>query len=160
MAGDVFNARAEISKKALLRETGISYGQLYRWKREGLIPEEWFIKRSASTGQETFFRRERIIGRIEAIKSMKDDKTLSEIREFFENDRSGADLRSALIEGGETDPEFIDTMTDIIHRMQPSKKAMLAVTALIAALAEARTEETEKRKLLMRVVEVLSGDSR
>ena len=33
-----------ISKKDLLAETGISYGQLYRWKREQLIPEEWFIK--------------------------------------------------------------------------------------------------------------------
>ncbi|MCL2486473.1 MAG: YhbD family protein, partial [Oscillospiraceae bacterium] len=31
-----------ISKKDLLEFTGISYGQLYRWKREGLIPEEWF----------------------------------------------------------------------------------------------------------------------
>jgi len=24
---------------------GISYGQLYRWKRKGLIPESWFIRR-------------------------------------------------------------------------------------------------------------------
>ena len=42
-----------ISKKDLLIQTNISYGQLYRWKREGLIPEEWFIKKSVSTGQET-----------------------------------------------------------------------------------------------------------
>ena len=40
-----------ISKKDLLNETGISYGQLYRWKREGLIPEEWFIKQPSFTGQ-------------------------------------------------------------------------------------------------------------
>ena len=45
----------EISKKDLLKTTGISYGQLYRWKREGLIPEEWFVKRSSPTGQETYF---------------------------------------------------------------------------------------------------------
>ena len=32
-----------ISKKELLELTGISYGQLYRWKRKNLIPEEWFI---------------------------------------------------------------------------------------------------------------------
>lgn len=40
-----------ISKRELLENTGISYGQLYRWKREGLIPEEWFIKRASFTGQ-------------------------------------------------------------------------------------------------------------
>jgi predicted DNA-binding transcriptional regulator AlpA len=28
-----------ISKKEVLELTGISYGQFYRWKREGLIPE-------------------------------------------------------------------------------------------------------------------------
>ena len=44
-----------ISKRELLENTGISYGQLYRWKREGLIPEEWFIKRASFTGQECFF---------------------------------------------------------------------------------------------------------
>ena len=49
-----------ISKKELLQQTGISYGQLYRWKREKLIPEEWFIKQSSYTGQETFFPREQI----------------------------------------------------------------------------------------------------
>ena len=31
-----------ISKKDLLQETGISYGQLYRWIRERLIPDAWF----------------------------------------------------------------------------------------------------------------------
>lgn len=48
----------EISKKDLLQVTGISYGQLYRWKREGLIPENWFVKRPSSTGQETFFPKD------------------------------------------------------------------------------------------------------
>lgn len=46
-----------ISKKDLLELTGISYGQLYRWKRKQLIPEEWFIRKSTFTGQETFFRK-------------------------------------------------------------------------------------------------------
>jgi len=48
-----------ISKKELLKQTGISYGQLYRWKREGLIPEEWFIKQPTFTGQETFFSQDK-----------------------------------------------------------------------------------------------------
>ncbi len=56
-----------ISKKEILDMTGISYGQLYRWKRKELIPEEWFIKKSSYTGQETFFPREKIINRINKI---------------------------------------------------------------------------------------------
>ena len=70
----------EISKKELLEETGISYGQLYRWKREGLIPEEWFIKRSSYTGQETFFPKDRVLERIELILEKKDVLSLEEIR--------------------------------------------------------------------------------
>ncbi|MDR2106165.1 MAG: YhbD family protein [Coriobacteriales bacterium] len=73
----------EISKKALLEETGISYGQLYRWKREGLIPEEWFIKRSAYTGQETYFPRDQVCRRIQAILDLKDSHSLDEIRDVL-----------------------------------------------------------------------------
>ena len=50
-----------ISKKELLDKMNISYGQLYRWKREGLIPDEWFIKQSVSTDQETFFDEKLIL---------------------------------------------------------------------------------------------------
>ena len=56
-----------ISKKELLARYGISYGALYRWKRMGLIPEEWFQKKSTVTGQETYFYREQICERIEMI---------------------------------------------------------------------------------------------
>ena len=68
-----------ISKKELLSNTGISYGQLYRWKRERLIPEDWFIKQSSFTGQETFFPRERILERVKAILEMKDNHSLEEL---------------------------------------------------------------------------------
>jgi hypothetical protein len=68
-----------ISKKDLLAATGISYGQLYRWKREGLIPEEWFNKQSSFTGQETFFPREEILARISSILAMKDNHSLEEL---------------------------------------------------------------------------------
>ena len=40
-----------ISKKELLERYGISYGALYRWKRMGLIPESWFLRRSTPSGQ-------------------------------------------------------------------------------------------------------------
>lgn len=56
-----------ISKKELLNKYGISYGALYRWKRMGLIPEDWFLRRSTSTGQETFFYRQQICPRMELI---------------------------------------------------------------------------------------------
>ncbi|MCD9023882.1 YhbD family protein [Cohnella sp. NL03-T5] len=68
-----------ISKKELLDEKGISYGQLYRWKRKQLIPEEWFIRKSTFTGQETFFPKDLILARIDKIMNMKDDLSLDEL---------------------------------------------------------------------------------
>ena len=72
-----------ISKKELLELTGISYGQLYRWKRKNLIPEEWFIKKSTFTGQETFFPKDRILDRIEKIKDMKGDVSLDDLADML-----------------------------------------------------------------------------
>jgi len=79
----------EISKKDLLERTGISYGQLYRWKRERLIPEEWFVKRSAITGQETYFPEEQILDRIEAILDLKEEHSLEEIRTILTSEVEG-----------------------------------------------------------------------
>ncbi|MDD2234637.1 MAG: YhbD family protein [Desulfitobacteriaceae bacterium] len=72
-----------ISKKELLEHTNISYGQLYRWKRKGLIPEDWFIKKSTYTGQETFFPKDRVLSRIDKIKNMKEDISLDELVDVF-----------------------------------------------------------------------------
>lgn len=72
-----------ISKKDLLEVTNISYGQLYRWKRKNIIPEEWFIKKSTFTGQETFLPKDKIIERIEYILSMKDDISLDDMANMF-----------------------------------------------------------------------------
>ncbi len=68
-----------ISKKDLLQRYGISYGALYRWKRKGLIPEEWFIKKSTVTGQETFFDEQTICRRIELILSRSEEISLDEL---------------------------------------------------------------------------------
>ncbi len=68
-----------ISKKELLARYGISYGALYRWKRKGLIPDEWFIKKSTTTGQETFFPEKLVCERIEMIQGMKEDILLDEL---------------------------------------------------------------------------------
>lgn len=72
-----------ISKKDLLQETGISYGQLYRWKRERLIPDAWFEKRSSYTGQETFFPRTLILERVHFILTHKDEYSLTQLRELL-----------------------------------------------------------------------------
>jgi hypothetical protein len=72
-----------ISKKELLEITDISYGQLYRWKRKGLIPEDWFVKKASFTGQETYFPRLKVLSRIEKIKSMKEDVSLDELADVF-----------------------------------------------------------------------------
>ena len=68
-----------ISKKELLEQYQISYGALYRWKRMGLIPEAWFLRRSAPTGQETYFRRAQICPRIEQILREKERVSLEQL---------------------------------------------------------------------------------
>src|SRR3974390_2349138 len=72
-----------ISKKELLDLTGISYGALYRWKRKNLIPEDWFIRKSTFTGQETFFPKDKILARIDKIKGLKDDVSLNDLADMF-----------------------------------------------------------------------------
>jgi DNA-binding transcriptional MerR regulator len=68
-----------ISKRELLEATNISYGQLYRWKREKLIPDSWFVKRSAFTGQETYLPS-RAIERIQFILENKDRYSLTQLQ--------------------------------------------------------------------------------
>jgi DNA-binding transcriptional MerR regulator len=88
-----------ISKKELLDLTGISYGQLYRWKRKNLIPEDWFIRKSSFTGQETYFPRHQILPRIDKILNMKDGLSLDELADVFSPALGGVQLeREQLIE--------------------------------------------------------------
>lgn len=75
-----------ISKKELLEKYGISYGALYRWKRKGLIPEEWFIKKATVTGQETFFPKALICERVELIRARGDELSLDELAGQFNQD--------------------------------------------------------------------------
>lgn len=88
-----------ISKKELLEITNISYGQLYRWKRKNLIPEDWFIKKSSYTGQETFFPKQRILERVDKIKNMKDDASLDDLAEIFSPELSDKKLSEEQIIG-------------------------------------------------------------
>ena len=76
-----------ISKKEVLEQYGISYGALYRWKRMGLIPAAWFIRKSTTTGQETFFRRDQICPRLELILSRRDGTSLEKLAGELEGER-------------------------------------------------------------------------
>lgn len=82
-----------ISKKELLDLTGISYGQLYRWKRKQLIPEEWFIRKSTFTGQETFFPKMLVLARVHNILNMKDDLSLDELASRLSDSGGFSDIR-------------------------------------------------------------------
>ncbi|MGL4799811.1 MAG: DUF4004 family protein [Cellulosilyticaceae bacterium] len=81
-----------IAKKELLALTGISYGQLYRWKRKNIIPEEWFIKKSVPSGQETFFPKEKILERIDVIVNMKDEASLDDLAKMFSSEPTSISL--------------------------------------------------------------------
>ncbi len=72
-----------ISKKDLLTKEGISYGTLYRWKRQGLIPESWFIHKATEIGQATFFPEEKITARISRIKGLKSELSVDQMQELF-----------------------------------------------------------------------------
>ncbi|BFH13141.1 YhbD family protein [Paenibacillus melissococcoides] len=102
-----------ISKKELLDLTGISYGQLYRWKRKNLIPEAWFIRKSTHTGQETFFPREKILERIDKIINMKEDLSLDELADMFSpHVASTAFSRSEIIGRGLVSPMALQVYTE------------------------------------------------
>ncbi len=85
-----------ISKKELLARYGISYGSLYRWKRTGLIPDEWFIRTATVTGQETFFPEELICERMERILTTKEDTLLDELAAKLSGENQGK--RTVVIE--------------------------------------------------------------
>ena len=125
-----------ISKRELLVKYGISYGALYRWKRMGLIPEDWFLKKSAVTGQETFFRRDVITERIETILRLKDTLSLEAIAEQLNGTEKKKEVLRVrwhygradipldelegitLISGDSTSTDLTEALHDIISKMK------------------------------------------
>lgn len=105
-----------ISKKELLEKLQISYGQLYRWKRKKLIPEEWFIKKSVSTGQETFFPKREIITRINKILELKDDISLDDLANQFSYNVGNVTLkRSYLLKNNVVSSSILERFESIIN---------------------------------------------
>lgn len=123
-----------ISKKELLELTGISYGQLYRWKRERLIPEEWFIKRASFTGQETFFPRNQILPRVQAILDNKDKYSLTELSKMLSPDTAPALIDStALAQIEEIAPDLLPA---ILYCFQKESYELFDL-ALFVAISQA-----------------------
>ena len=89
---DDFRSEGLISKKELLQRYDISYGALYRWKRKGLIPDDWFIKKATVTGQETFFPEKLICERMELILGKKDSLSLDELSDELNGKEDGGTL--------------------------------------------------------------------
>ncbi len=148
-----------ISKKDLLAVTGISYGQLYRWKRQRLIPEEWFIKKASYTGQETFFPRESIISRIETILQLKDTYSMEQLAEMFsKGTEKGPGLApEELAAIDEIPTEWRDCLPQLMKRDQITWDDVVA--AVFVAGCAGLTEE-EKKDLLDRMpYPIPAGDS-
>ena len=121
-----------ISKKEVLEKYGFSYGALYRWKRMGLIPEAWFIRKSTATGQETFFRRDQVCPRVELILSRRDGTSLEQLagelegerqqrrsaRQLIVEDRFGRreftveEIRSACLSDGERESSILEFLRE------------------------------------------------
>lgn len=153
----------EISKKDLLKTTGISYGQLYRWKREGLIPEEWFVKRSSPTGQETYFPQEKILKRIHAIQQLKDSYSLEELSRILTPEVSNRLFCEEDLE--HFDELDIDVAADFMDAMSKDSFVFLEVLVMIAlsqAMVDSAITEEERTHavsfLSKRISELHSAD--
>ena len=135
----------EISKKDLLKTTGISYGQLYRWKRACLIPEEWFGKRSSPTGQETYFPQEKILKRIHAIQQLKDSYSLEELARILTPEVSNRLFCEEDLE--HFDELDIDVAADFMDAMSKDSFVFLEVLVMIAlsqAMVDSAITEEER----------------
>ena len=126
-----------ISKKEVLDLTGISYGQFYRWKREGLIPESWFIRKSTFTGQETFLPKTKIVERIEKIKSMKDAHSLDEIANLLSPEMKDRRLsREEISQMGWVAPEVLSYYESVRKEQGPYSFKEILYLAVIERLRQ------------------------
>lgn len=137
-----------ISKKELLELTGISYGALYRYKRKGLIPDEWFIRKSTFTGQETFFPRDLIIERIIQIQELKENVSLDDMSEILSDSVSmdiAVDRRTLLQKLSPPMCELVNACGDepVLHFTE-----LLAIETADTALRSGLAAVTECEQIL------------
>jgi DNA-binding transcriptional MerR regulator len=142
-----------ISKKDLLDATGISYGQLYRWKRKNLIPEEWFIRKSTFTGQETFFPKEKILERIEKIQLLKDNLSLDELAEMFSPSVSNINLtKEKLIKRNIVSKESIDYYLEQKGTVLEFSFEMILQVFILDKLLQSGKINLEEGKMLLELL--------
>ncbi len=147
-----------ISKKDLLAITGISYGQLYRWKRERLIPEEWFIKQSAYTGQETFFPREQILSRIKSIQELKDQYSLEELARILAPDKAAAKISvDQLADITEIDSELRKDLPLCYGKEQFDFLDIVFTVSMIQVAERINLSAQDLRALLQKSIAAVSG---
>lgn len=146
-----------ISKKELLEITGISYGQLYRWKREKLIPEEWFIKKSSYTGQETFFPREQILSRIETIQNSKGKYSLEEIAKIVMPEKTEVKLHvEKLKDIKELNPQICKLALECLEAPEVTLVEAALLCILSAAAENAHFDAVQTALLLTRCLPVVN----
>ena len=145
-----------ISKKDLLNEMSISYGQLYRWKRKKLIPEEWFIKKSVSTGQETFFPRKKIIERVQTILECKDGISLDELAyKFSKNIKDILINKTYIIDKNIVSSSIVNLFEEFMGSNEKyDEKSLLALMVFKEMIDSGFLSMDEMKKISLKIKEV------
>ena len=143
-----------ISKKELLETTGISYGALYRWKRKNLIPEEWFIKKSTFTGQETFFPRTKILDRIAKIQSMKEDLSLDDMAGIFSPNLEAMHLsKDEMVERSVVNKSTMDFLTGLYGNIEMFSFEKILYARILNKALQSGSISLEEGRLLLETLE-------
>ncbi len=144
-----------ISKKDLLGQTGISYGQLYRWKRKGLIPEDWFMRKSTFTGQETFFPRDKMLARVNRILGMKDeDASLDDIAEAVSPDLGNLTVtRVEALDRGLLTQAALDALAEAGHDEDPLRIGELVAARVHDSLLASGEASRDEGRVVVKALE-------
>ena len=143
-----------ISKKELLEITGISYGALYRWKRKNLIPEEWFIKKSTFTGQETFFPRDKILDRIAKIQSMKEDLSLDDLAGIFSPNLEAMHLsKDEMVERSIVNKSTMDFLVRLYGNIEIFSFEKILYARILNKALQSGSVSLEEGRLLLETLE-------
>jgi Protein of unknown function (DUF4004) len=143
-----------ISKKELLEVTGISYGALYRWKRKNLIPEEWFIRKSTFTGQETFFPRDKILERVKKIQDMKEDLSLDDLAGVFTPDLAAKSLtKDEMVGHNMVNRATLDFLTRLYGNIEVFTFEKILYARILDKALQAGDISLDEGKLLLETME-------
>ncbi|PEA54017.1 hypothetical protein CON64_15570 [Bacillus pseudomycoides] len=142
-----------ISKKDLLDLTGISYGQLYRWKRKNLIPEDWFVRKSTFTGQETFFPKEKILDRIEKIQTMKENLSLDDLANMFSPNVNEISLtKEGIIQRGIASESVVNFFIEQNQEMTEFRFVKILFIYILEKVLQSGEISLEEGKMMLHVL--------